>query len=54
MRSRAVDTRVQGGAERLARLRSKDVEATLRSTSRFRSVPVRGRSIEVRRVGRKE
>ena len=54
MRSRAVDTRVQGGAERLARPRSKDVEATLCSTSTSRSVPVRGRSIEVRRVGRKE
>src|SRR5213594_533469 len=54
MRLRAVDKRVQGGAERLARPRSKDVEATLRSTSTSRSVPVRGPSIEVRRVGRKE
>src|SRR6266566_484815 len=51
MRSRAVDARVQGGAERLARPRSRDVETTSYSTSTSRRVPGT-RSPDRRALGR--
>src|SRR5207245_10583873 len=50
MRSRAVHARVQGGAERLARPRSRDVETTLHSTSTSRRVPG-ARSLDRRAFG---